>query len=169
MPGEIADELTNPFTNKPMTVKHLRSGPVATTHAPGQLLQNGQPLPIKHKVGVVQILGDTIWISHDLSASFPGPGGRLMSFYDYVKYQAKLADMENTALDNVPATFAIQDYIDWRPWMGMDGSPGMMPGRGVGVKLSGVDGVPAQLLGWIKDRDPKFLSDPEAWKGDSLI
>ena len=167
--GDVLDTFDNPFTGETNTVKHLRSGPVVTGHTAHSLTQGGQELPLKHQIGPALVHNGQVYINHDLSANFPGPDGRVMVFYDYVKYQCALSDLEDPSIANVPATFAIQDYIGFRPWMNMGDQVGLLPGRGLGIKIATLDDIPGDLLDLIRERDPAFLDDPENWQGDSLI
>ena len=125
--GKVIDKLKNPYTGATNDVEHLKSGPVTTVHTAHSMAQNGQELPIEHKVGPARVVGDDVFINHDLSAKFPGPNGRLLVFYDYVKYHARLSHLANPEMVNVPAAYAIQDYIDWRAWQEMADRDGLMP------------------------------------------
>lgn len=167
--GAVLETLKNPYTGENNPVSHLRSGPVTTVHTAHALLQNGQELPINHKVGPGRAVGDDVFINHDLSAMFPGPDGKLMMFYDYIQYHAKRSHLADPEMLNVPATYAIQDYIDWRSWMGMGDHEGLMPGRGVGQKVAGIDDMPDEIVAIIKDRDPTFLTDWKSWQGEGLL
>jgi len=167
--NQVIDTLKNPYTGAMNDVEHLKSGPVTTVHTAHSISQHGQQLPIQHKVGPARVVGDEVFINHDLSAKFPGPGGKFLVFYDYVQYHAKLSHMADPKMLNVPATYAIQDYIDWRAWQEMGDHDGLMPGRGVGQKVVGFNDMPDDTLAAIKEREPKFLSDWQNWEGTTLI
>lgn len=167
--GKVIDKLKNPYTGAMDDVEHLRSGPVTTVHTAHSMSQNGQVLPIEHKVGPARVVGDEVVLNHDLSAKFPGPNGKLLVFYDYIQYHAKRSHLADPELLNVPATYAIQDYIDWRAWQKMGDRDGLMPGRGFGQKVAGFDDMPDDTLAAIKEREPEFLSDWQSWEGNTLI
>ncbi|MDG2244375.1 MAG: DUF1838 family protein [Rhodospirillaceae bacterium] len=167
--GKVIDKLKNPYTGAMDDVEHLRSGPVTTVHTAHSMSQNGQELPIDHKVGPARVVGDEVVLNHDLSAKFPGPNGKLLVFYDYIQYHAKLSHLADPTLLNVPATYAIQDYIDWRAWQRMGDRDGLMPGRGFGQKVAGFDDMPDDTLAAIQEREPEFLTDWQSWEGNTLI
>ncbi len=167
--GKVIDKLKNPYTGAMNDVEHLKSGPVTTVHTAHSMSQNGQELPIDHKVGPARVVGDDVILNHDLSAKFPGPNGRLLVFYDYIQYHAKRSHLADLDRLNVPATYAIQDYIDWRAWQEMGDRDGLMPGRGFGQKVAGFDDMPDDTLAAIKEREPEFLSDWQNWEGNTLI
>lgn len=167
--GKVIDKLKNPYTGEVNDVEHLRSGPITTVHTARGMSQNGQELPIDHKVGPARVVGNDVILNHDLSAKFPGPNGKLLMFYDYIQYHAKLSHVADPEMLNVPATYAIQDYIDWRAWQEMGDRDGLMPGRGFGQKVGGFDDMPDDTLAAIKEREPKFLSDWQSWEGNTLI
>lgn len=167
--GKVIDKLKNPYTGATNDVEHLRSGPVTTVHTAHSMSQNGQELPIEHKVGPARVVGDEVVLNHDLSARFPGPQGKLLVFYDYIQYHANRRHVADAGLLNVPATYAIQDYIDWRAWQEMGDRDGLMPGRGFGQKVGGFDDMPDDTLAAIKEREPEFLSDWQSWEGNTLI
>ncbi|NKB43333.1 MAG: DUF1838 domain-containing protein [Alphaproteobacteria bacterium] len=167
--GEVIDKLKNPYTGAMDDVEHLKSGPVTTVHTAHSMSQNGQVLPLQHKVGPARVVGDDVILNHDLSAKFPGPNGKLLMFYDYIQYHAKQSHLADPDLLNVPATYAIQDYIDWRAWQNMGDRDGLMPGRGFGQKVAGFDDMPDDTLAAIKERQPKFLTDWQNWEGNTLI
>lgn len=167
--GKVIDKLKNPYTGAVDDVEHLKSGPITTVHTVHSLSQNGQELPIDHKVGPARAVGDDVFINHDLSANLPGPNGKTLVFYDYIQYHAKLSHLADPDMLNVPATYAIQDYIDWRAWQKMGDRDGLMPGRGVGQKVGGFDAMPDDTLAAIREREPKFLSDWQNWEGNTLI
>ncbi len=167
--GKVIDKLKNPYTGAVNDVEHLKSGPVTTVHTAHSMSQNGQELPIQHKVGPARVVGDDVFINHDLSAQFPGPGGKLLVFYDYVQYHSRLRHLADPDILNVPSTYAIQDYIDWRAWQDMGDRDGLMPGRGVGQKVAGFDDMPDDTLAAIREREPEFLSDWQSWEGNTLI
>ena len=167
--GKVIDKLKNPYTGAMDDVEHIRSGPVTTVHTAHSMSQNGQVLPIDHKVGPARVVGDDVVLNHDLSAKFPGPNGKLLVFYDYIQYHAKLSHLADPDMLNVPATYAIQDYIDWRAWQKMVDRDGLMPGRGFGQKVADFDDMPDDTLAAIKAREPEFLSDWQSWEGNTLI
>ena len=167
--GKVIDKLKNPYTGALNDVEHLKSGPVTTVHTVHSMLQNDQELPIQHKVGPARVVGDDVFINHDLSARFPGPGGKLLVFYDYVQYHCSYRHLADPDLHNVPSSYAIQDYIDWRAWQEMGDHDGLMPGRGTGQKVAGFDEMPDDTLAAIQEREPKFLSDWQSWEGNTLI
>lgn len=167
--GKVIDKLKNPYTGAMNDVEHLRSGPVTTVHTAHSMSQNGQELPLEHKVGPARVVGDEVILNHDLSARFPGPNGKLLVFYDYIQYHASRTHVADPEMLNVPATYAIQDYIDWRAWQEMGDRDGLMPGRGFGQKVGGFDDMPDDTLAAIKEREPKFLSDWQSWEGNTLI
>lgn len=167
--GKVIDKLKNPYTGAMDDVEHLKSGPVTTVHTAHSMSQNGQELPLAHKVGPARVVGDEIILNHDLSARFPGPSGRLLVFYDYIQYHAKKSHLADPELLNVPATYAIQDYIDWRAWQRMGDRDGLMPGRGFGQKVARFEDMPDDTLAAIKEREPKFLTDWQSWEGNTLI
>ena len=167
--NKVIDNLKNPYTGAINDVEHLKSGPVTTVHTAHSMSQNGQKLPIQHKVGPARVVGDDVFINHDLSAKFTGPDDKLLVFYDYVQYHSKLSHMADPEILNVPATYSIQDYIDWRAWQDMGTHDGLMPGRGVGQKVAGFEDMPEDTLTAIKEREPKFLSNWQNWEGNTLI
>ncbi len=167
--GAVIDKLKNPYTGAMDDVEHLKSGPITTVHTAHSLSQNGMELPIDHKVGPARSVGDEVIINHDLSANLPGPNGKTLVFYDYIQYHAKRSHLEDLDIQNVPATYAIQDYIDWRAWQNMGDHDGLMPGRGFGQKVAGFDDMPDDTLAAIREREPKFLTDWQDWEGNTLI
>ena len=115
------------------------------------------------------MVGDYVVLNHDLSAKFPGPNCKLLVFYDYIQYHSKLSHFADPDMLNVLATYAIQDYIDWRAWQKMVDRDGLMPGRGFGQKVADFDDMPDDTLAAIKAREPEFLSDWQSWEGNTLI
>ena len=173
--GALLDTWDNPYTGKSVTVKHLRSGPNATKLTPQGAVPQAEgsamalPFDVVQNIGPVLASADTVWLNFDLHAVGKGGGPSPVLFRDMITYRAARSDLENAALDNVPASYTIQDYLNWRPWMGMDGIRGVLAGRGAGEKVGGPDEFPKQLLAMIEENDPSWLNDPENWRGDSLL
>ncbi len=173
--GEVLDNWNNPYTNEMVPVTHLRSGPNATKLTPQGAIPQVEgsamelPFGVEQNIGPVLQSADNVWLNFDLSAVGKDGGPSPMLFRDMITYRAAVADLENPALDNVPASYTIQDYLNWRPWMGMGEIRGVLAGRGAGEKVKSPDEYPPELLAMIEQNDPTWLSDPDNWKGDSIL
>jgi len=173
--GEMLDGWNNPYTGEDVPVTHLRSGPNATKLTPQGAIPQVEgsvmelPFSVNQSIGPVLASADNVWLNFDLSAVGKDGGPSPMLFRDMITYRAAVADLENQALDNVPASYTIQDYLNWRPWMGMGDIRGVLAGRGAGEKVKNPNDFPPELLAMIELNDPTWLSDADNWKGDSIL
>ena len=173
--GAFLDSWTNPITGGDVDVNHLRAGPNAVKLTPQGAIPQAEGSAMELPFGVVQSIGpvlvssDTVWLNFDLHAVGKNGGPSPVLFRDMITYRAARSDLENEALDNVPASYTIQDYLNWRPWMGMGDIRGVLAGRGAGEKVKSPGEFPPELLGLIEENDPAWLSDPDSWQGDSML
>jgi len=80
---------------------------------------------------------------------------------DLVTLSARVADLANPALANVPAETSFGAVEPWREWMRMEGRPGMLLWHLQGTKVAGVAQVPAELLRAAEARRPGFVAQAE--------
>lgn len=77
---------------------------------------------------------------------------------DLVTLSARVADLANPALANVPSQTSFGAVEPWREWMRMEGRPGMLLWHLEGTKVAGVDQVPPELLRTAEARRPGFVA-----------
>ena len=61
-----------------------------------------------------------------------------------------------------PAVIQFQNLVSFQPWVGMGTRPGRTWGRALGVKLRGLDEIPAQARQGLEKHTP-MLFDLHSW------
>ena len=91
---------------------------------------------------------------------FAGP----MYFWDsFATRSARLEDVLNKDLDNVPSVQHFQNLVSWHPWLGLGGHDGRTYGQAYGNKLpGGFELLPDFLQTAVRKQAPEML-DTDNW------
>jgi hypothetical protein len=83
-------------------------------------------------------------------------------------YHARLSDLQNPKLANIPADVTFTRISQWEPFMEMGNRPGRMVFHAAGKKLAGgseeLAEVGPELYRFITERHPEHLRAPERWQ-----
>lgn len=160
--GKIIEHWDNPYTGKTDEVVAVRNDPVnSTIPAHGR---SNQPMPWK-------IVGDDVMVLLDSPLSYPNAlspaafpeesSGPQYLASEHFGFFAKLADMDNSKLDDVPSAVSWFRTGPWLPWMKMGQRPGGLIYSAQGKKLEhGFADLPADVQAYTRKHFPTFVNAP---------
>ena len=163
--GKIIEHWDNPYTGKTDAVMQVHNDPVNST-APAQ----GSPayqLPWK-------VIGDDVMVLINVPLDYPNAlspsafpaessGDRYIAS-EHFGFFAKLSDMDNQTLDNVPYVNSWFRTGPWLPWMKMGKHAGGLIYSGEGKKLEhGFSELPADVQAYTRQHFPKFVNAPTSY------
>lgn len=170
--NEVMDYWDNPLTGERRKVWPFIGGPISTQVGPDGTV-TGPEATVKPQSLGIHVLGDQVFIPSQSAFSFPNPfqpeqypvesSGRMFFWDSFFTISARLEDVLNPELDNVPSSGQFQNLVSWHPWLGMGQRPGRTFGRAFGTKLRG--GF-ADLEPWLQDAVEKYtpgIRDVENW------
>ncbi len=160
--GQIIEHWDNPFTGKTDDVMQVHNDPVNTVmpaHGTGKY-----PMPWK-------VVGDDVMVLLDIPLRYPNAlstaafpeesSGPEYIASEHFGFFAKLADMDNPKLDDVPSVVSWFRTGPWLPWMKMGQRPGGLIYSGEGKKLEhGFADLPADVQAYTRKHYPKFVNAP---------
>lgn len=169
--GEPLDTFRNPYTGAELEVPEQRLGPyplMLTTN--GVQLSEGTgigDIELQSSIGPAIIEGDDIWIREDAIAKVDSdhPMMGKHTYNELVTYHGRLSQIDNPALNSVPATVTYQSVTSWREWFQMKDMGGHTTARAAGRKVSSVEEMPADYLAIARERHPQIIRDPGAALG----
>jgi hypothetical protein len=161
--GAVLERWNNPYTGVTVDVRANllggSGGRVVWSDAgldPQYRTPGGQPIPS----GGPQPLrvtwtpyGKWVWMRQDrvYPPGVPPPIGECSAML------VERRDLQNRRLKAIPALFSSTYFAPWLGWMGMQGQPGHTIWHADGVKLAGIDELPAAFLERIRRLHPGQL------------
>ncbi len=170
--GAFIDHFKNPFTGKTVPILYYPAKMFRTVFQP-----NGQPLPTQgNTLGLTSRwnIGPsfvengqlTMRFDHQLRGALNGQPVRVN---DLTTYTGALADIQNPAIQSVPATQIFNDDNTWPPWLAMGTRPGTYFSRTSGAKVFDYDEMPALWRSLMAVRHPEVAKNPLAALGDTKL
>ena len=171
--GSFLDAWTNPYTGQSVQPPHNRLRLRYVIEDSGLVRPSIPGVPFDGRVGAPMIVGDTVWSSERLAAQFPvraessataqggSPKGLEGAPMEMTHFCASLADVNNPAVNVVPATMSHTTMWSFYPWMGMPPDSGYVLSEIIGCKIAGPAEIPAPLRRRIDADHPGFLEKPD--------
>ncbi|MDX2142717.1 MAG: DUF1838 family protein [Rhodospirillaceae bacterium] len=169
---EPIDMWENPFTGETRIPGDFQNGPLNLTILPDGSISTGAEATLKPKPLRSWSLGDNFFLQQASGFSYPNPwkpsewpvesAGETSHWDSHYLFSAKLSDVANDDVANVPATVQLQNLVTWAPWLGMGQRPGRTWGRGVGAKIKSLDEVPKAALAEFRKKTP-MIFETETW------
>jgi hypothetical protein len=169
---EPIDLWENPFTGEKRIPGDFQNGPLNLTINADGGISTGAEATLKPKPLRSWSLGDDYFLQQASGFSYPNPwtpaewpaesSGETTHWDSHYLFSAKLADVANDEMANVPATVQLQNLVTWAPWLGMGQRPGRTWGRGVGAKIASLDDVPKAALAEFRKKTP-MIFETETW------
>lgn len=166
---EIIDTWEDPWTGEQREVEHFSTqtvgkrtyglmGQERSSNFDAQSSKYDKPFILPWQVigGLAWAPVDTFWIYTDAKGN-PRYENAIHT------YHGRIADIENTALTNVPATIASQSQSPFFPWMGGLSQKGHMILTSFGRKMEKIDLIPEVILEGIEKRFPGRLDSDFGW------
>lgn len=175
--GEPLKVWRNPINNLDVQVKGYRSSQFADVGPAGIAPVTGAEMPgarFTHSWGKPTIIDGTVWMHEDLIGTFPNkPKEAFVDPLEYVgpqltatslaTWSARIEDLARFGDGFVPTMLSYQTMGNWRPFMRMGSTPGIISWRMFGRKVASIEGVPAATLKRVLAEHPDFLTrDPAA-------
>ena len=175
--GEILNEWDNPFTGETNRVVHIFNDPVnhkigtifPRYYNPGTEERYVEPEPF---VMPWSILGDEATFFFDTNTKWKNrldpKTWKRESTGEYIRvtesewFTAKLSDLENPDMKNIPYVGGWSRLGPWLPWMLMGRAEGHLRYRGKKTKLTSVDELANPLRDYAKAH-PDFVEAPMEW------
>jgi hypothetical protein len=169
---EPLDTWINPVTGEERITGDFQNGPLNLAILPDGGISTGAEATLKPKPLRSWSLGDTFFLQQASGFSYPNPwtpaewptesSGPTTHWDSHYLFTARLADVANDEMANVPATVQLQNLVSWAPWLGMGQRPGRTWGRGVGAKIKSLDEVPKAALAEFRKKTPLIFAT-ETW------
>lgn len=178
--GEPLKVWRNPLNNIDVQVKNYRSsqfldvGPEGIAPVVGAGMGGAQ---LTHSWGKPTIIDGMVWMHEDLIGIFPNKPkeafdhpleyvGPQLTATSLATWSARIEDLARLGDGFVPAMLSYQTMGNWRPFMRMGSTPGIISWRMFGKKVASVDGVPAVTRERVLREHPDFLTrDPVTTSG----
>ena len=158
---EPLEYFDNPLTGERRNIHHFRLGPVPRIYTPEGIIAMGYtPMALP-----LELIGDRVFLATQSIEKMPDMvhPGETSYVNSFMTFSALLTDVANPRLDSVPIHAQLQNKNRWQPWMGMGDRPGGTVARGFGAKISGLDGLPADVMAGVRRFVPEIL-DTKNWK-----
>ena len=94
-----------------------------------------------------------------------GPMNRVSEF---MQYNVSLDDRQNLDLTTIDYVGYWGRVTPWLPWMLMGQAPGHCLYQYQTGSAQSLDGVPANIVDYIREKYPKYLDAPTTWEDPSL-
>jgi hypothetical protein len=171
--GAIVDSWVNPMNGQMVTPRHFHSRQQVTATIDSLKTEEGNrpPAETRGRIGPAVVGADTTWITENFSsrvsvpqregqdpATYPGP---VMVLTSMAVFAALTKDVQNKALDFVPATLTFQSISGFLPWMRMGREPGLSVWQLMGRKVRSIDDCPPALRTRIAKDHPGWLENPQ--------
>ena len=176
--GKLLDRWTNPITNRPVEVWHLRNGPVNYELAPDKAAFGSFTRADGRTDGFQipwVIRGPFATFALDVVANRPNPldpaewplesSGPTLPTTEHSQYTALERDIRNSKLLSLPFVASLQSLKPWQPWMLMGQQPGRIFTRTVAQKVSDPEVLPPALLAYARANLASWMEAPSAWTG----
>ncbi len=184
--GQLMDEWDNPYTGERVKVVDVANDPfnyVISDYYPdppsyGGLNKEQRPprRPYLRKWSIID--HNTVAVESDIHLFYPSAmqpekwpresPGKMSQVSEYFRYFIRREDLENPALDHMPAHGVWNRVTPWLPWMLMDQAPGHIVYAGNMCTQNTMDYHPKDVLERVKARYPKYLVAPETFESPSL-
>ncbi len=169
---EVIDVWENPVTGEGREVWPFIGGPIPGLLGPDGM-ETGEGATVKPQSLGIHVIGDFVHVPSRSSFAFPNPlkpdewpkeSAGLMYYWDsFATRSARLADVLNEDLDNVPSVQHFQNLVSWHPWLGLGGHDGRTYGQAYGSKLpGGFEALPPFLQAAVRDQASEML-DVDNW------
>ena len=175
--GEPLKVWRNPINNLDVPVKNYRSSQFTDIGPAGIVpVMNAMPgAQFTHSWGKPTIVDGTVWMHEDLIGTFRNkPKDTFADPLEYVgpqltatslaTWSARVEDLARFGDRFVPTMLSYQTMGNWRPFMRMGATPGIISWRMFGKKAASIDGVPAVTLKRVLAEHPDFLTHVPAAK-----
>lgn len=163
--GKVPGEFHNPYTGKLIKDPRTNLPPTRYTILPDLKFRFDRLMPgmtVDHVVRAPEVRGDDIWF-HDItrtSGSVPG-AAKPFRYGESVTMHARLSDFKAGA-KRVPTESNFTNFVDWRPWMQMDGHPGHLTAVGAGRFGVAMSELPERWTKATREKWPQVLENPAA-------
>ena len=173
--GRVLENVTNPYTGKPIRLCHIKGGPRQFLLTPkGMKLVKGMPAGTEFSISFRQpfVVNETVYMSEETHGAIPSQvkdaDGQDVDWPfrtdEFTTYSAPLAELNDAAVPTAKSTrFTFQNMMNWPVWMEMGTRPGFTMGRGQGGRIKSFDDLPASIKEPVMERDPLFYKNPESW------
>ena len=168
----IYDVWKNPVTGEEREIWPFIGGPIPGLLGPDGM-ETGEGATVKPMSLGIHVFGDHVHIPSRSSFRFPNPltpeewpkesAGPMYYWDSFATRSARLEDVLNEDLDNVPSVQHFQNLVSWHPWLGLGGYDGRTYGQAYGNKLSGgFEALPEFLQTAVRKQAPEML-DTDNW------
>jgi Protein of unknown function (DUF1838) len=150
----------NPYTKETNQVFHVQNDPV--NHTLGK--------PEQARPMGWEVMGGDVRLGFDVPLGYPNPidpklypkqaQHTMYTGSEHFGFFADLKDFENKKLTSVPVNISWARTSPWMPWMEMGDRPGYLVFSAWGKKLKSVNELSPDLLAYVKEVAPKYLSAP---------
>jgi hypothetical protein len=184
--GKLMDEWDNPYTGERVKVVDVANDPynyVISDFYPdppsyGGLNQEKKP-PRRPYIRNWSVIDEnTIGLESDIHLYYPSAmqpekwpresPGKMTRVSEQFRYFIRREDLENPALDHIPASGVWNRVTPWLPWMLMDQAPGHIIYTGNMCARAHTDLHPKDVMARVRERYPKYLVAPDMVEGPSL-
>lgn len=184
--GEVIDQWTNPWTDEVVDVVHVANDPFNYDIATYMVMQpediGGETPAAPVRVPLLlpwERLGDgTLMLATDMHLYYPNAlqpdkwpresSGPMVRVSEMFRYFVPVAELENPALTTVSWHGTWNRVTPWLPWMLMGDQPGHVLYVGLMASADSFDDVSADVLAYVRETFPEFLTAPDEDYGPSL-
>lgn len=163
--GEAPGEFYNPYTKKVVKDPRVNFPPSRYTIRPDLKFDFAglmAGMTVDHTTRPPEVRGDDIWFNDITRTAGSVPGAaKPFRYGESVTMHARLSDFK-PGVKRVPAESNFTNFVDWRPWMQMDGHPGHLTAVGAGRLGVAMDALPERWTKATREKWPHVLDNPAA-------
>jgi hypothetical protein len=150
-------QMTNPVTGRMVEPFHIREGVLTYVYSEATLKLDWH------------MAGDTIWTAREVYLDLPHPldpavwrlesAGPREQFALIATHTGKISELADPAVTRASSGFTFECIMGWHPWLLMGQSPGHQVWRATGLKLPGIDALPAPVRAMFEQVHPRMFDD----------
>lgn len=170
--GDVLETFENPVTGKQNTVQPFATSGGSIVYTPNgayPLKPGADPL-IEPKIGMAAphfqwgSAGEHTWLTYPERFGFYDSEGALVGADNSMyRYMARLEDLQDTKVTNVPSSMSWSSETGMWPWMDMEDHPGHFIFGSLGRKYNRLDAVPARYVEASEKLYPGHLTSEMQW------
>ena len=184
--GEVLDEWTNPWTGEVVKVVHVGNDPfnynigtemyIAPEDIGGE--KPAAPIKIPLLLPWQKINDDFLVLETDMHLFYPNAlqpnewpresSGSMVQVSEMFRYFVPVAELEDPSRTTVSWHGTWSRVTPWLPWMLLGDKPGHVLYVGVMASADSADEISPNVLAYIKEHFPDFLTAPDSDYGPSL-